>query len=277
MQRAVEQLQQLGFSQYEAQAYVTLLQKGPANGYELAKRSGIPRPNIYPVIQRLVERGVLLPVGTAEGACFAPVPHQELLERLQRQYTGAVEAAEHALNALDTALEPDYLANIRGYDPLMEAARRIIQATRGELLVVVWPEEALALAGVFLEAEERGIHVITLCLRGCTHTCASCRGEVFRYPLAADTQARWLVLVADGQTLLAGETREADTLGVVTHQGMMVSLTSGYIQNTIALAGLITDLGDRLDGLIDPHTQRGLNALQDQHHWLDELRHRIHS
>jgi hypothetical protein len=38
-------LQQLGFSEYEARAYLALLQQNPLNGYELAKVSGLPHKN----------------------------------------------------------------------------------------------------------------------------------------------------------------------------------------------------------------------------------------
>ena len=51
---AIKQLQELGFSQYEAQAYIALLQKNPLNGYELAKASGIPRAQY---LCRLTEAG----------------------------------------------------------------------------------------------------------------------------------------------------------------------------------------------------------------------------
>ena len=44
-------MQVLGFTDYEARAYLALLQRHPQNGYELAKASGIPRPNIYSVLQ----------------------------------------------------------------------------------------------------------------------------------------------------------------------------------------------------------------------------------
>ena len=50
-------LQQLGFSEYEARAYLALLQRSPLNGYELAKVSGLPRANTYAVLQKLRNAG----------------------------------------------------------------------------------------------------------------------------------------------------------------------------------------------------------------------------
>ena len=53
MEPIVELLQKLGFGEYEARAYVALLQNRPLNGYELAKASGLPRANVYSVLQKL--------------------------------------------------------------------------------------------------------------------------------------------------------------------------------------------------------------------------------
>lgn len=63
-------LQQLGFGDYEARAYVALLQRSPLNGYELAKSSGIPRANIYAVLQKLEERNAVVRLDTPTGSRY---------------------------------------------------------------------------------------------------------------------------------------------------------------------------------------------------------------
>lgn len=65
---AVNQLEAIGFTEYEARAYLLLLREGPQTGYHVAKVSGIPRPNIYPVLSRLVERGAVNKMD-AKGRC----------------------------------------------------------------------------------------------------------------------------------------------------------------------------------------------------------------
>ena len=76
----LEQLQELGFGQYEAQAYITLLKKNPLNGYELARDSGIPRANIYMVLHKLEERGAAVRIDTENGRRYAPVDHEEFIQ-----------------------------------------------------------------------------------------------------------------------------------------------------------------------------------------------------
>ncbi len=278
MSVVIEQLQELGFSQYEAQAYVSLLKENPLNGYELAKRSGIPRPSIYPVLQRLEERGAIRRVETPEGARYAPVPAQELIYKLNQDLHRAIETASASLSEITSPPTIEYTQNFRGYAELLTYAHRMLETASSQALVALWPEEAGLLAEPLQQAQERGVHLVTLCLNGCDHPCPYCRGNIFRFQLAPTEQARWLVLVTDQAEMLAGEiTPGQETLAVCTRQKMLVSLTAGYIRNSIALARILTGLGGLFDGLLDSETQADLNSIQGQEHWLDTMRELIHA
>ncbi len=277
MTEVIEQLQKLGFSQYEAQAYVALLKENPANGYELAKQSGIPRPSIYPVLQKLEERGAVRRVETPEGTRYAPLPPQDLIAKLNRQFQGTIEAASTSLSEIVTPPALEYTQNFRGYPELLDYSRQMLDSASEHLLVAIWPEESKALAEPLKQAARRGIHLTTLCLNGCERPCSYCQGGVFRFQLAPPEKARWLVLVADHAEMLAGEiTPGQETLAVRTRQQMLVNLTAGYIQNSLVLARILSGLGDRIDGLLDSATQSDLDRLQGQDRWFDTMRRLIH-
>src|SRR5699024_8040095 len=70
-------LQALGFSEYEARAYVALLGETDLNGYEVAKASGMPRANVYPVLERLVSRRAARRIETRAGRRYAAIPPEE--------------------------------------------------------------------------------------------------------------------------------------------------------------------------------------------------------
>ena len=59
MDKIYDAIQKLGFSQYESKAYIALLQNSPVTGYELSKRSGVPRSMIYEVINKLNDKGAI--------------------------------------------------------------------------------------------------------------------------------------------------------------------------------------------------------------------------
>src|SRR5687768_11223937 len=98
MTEATALLQELGFGDYEARAYVALLRRSPVNGYELAKASGIPRANVYAVLQRLEERGAVVRSDELAGSRYAPVPTVELIRRLGQRVRGVLQAAHEALD-----------------------------------------------------------------------------------------------------------------------------------------------------------------------------------
>ena len=276
MSTPIEQLQQLGFSQYEAQAYVALLQRSPLTGYELAKVSGIPRPNIYPVLARLEERGAVVRLEDADGTHYAPIAADELVARLQSQLHGSLEAARSSLSQLGQVTEHEHIWNTRGYPAMLEHAKTVVDGAQAELLVAVWPQEAQALGASLKSAEGRGVQINTLCLAGCAQECGHCRGQVHRYPVAPRLQERWLVLIPDQHEVLAGEIKPAgEALAVRTCQKMLVSLSTWYIRHSIALAAVLRDAGDQIEALLTPETRRELASVGPggaEGGWLEHMR-----
>lgn len=282
----IEQLQQLGFSQYEAQAYVALLREKPLNGYELAKASGIPRPNIYTVLQKLEESGAVMRLSTPEGNRYTAVPSDELIAKLKRRYQQALEAVSASLEQITSPTQVESVLNIRGYAEMLDQARTLLDRTERHLLLSLWPVEAAALAEPVQQAQERGIQITTLCLRGCPQPCPACRGAVYRYALAPEDNTRWLVLVSDEKELFAGEihpsgSQESTDTGssaVRTRQPMLVNLTGSYIQNSIALAKLVTHFGSRLFSEMDEENIAELNQLRPfntQGSWLEVMQRKL--
>jgi predicted transcriptional regulator len=276
MADAVTLLQALGFGDYEARAYVALLQRSPLNGYELAKASRVPRANIYAVLKKLEERGAVVRLDAPAGARYAPVPPLEITRRLSSRFQDGLSAAQHALEELTTPDEHVYVWNAQGYPILLEHARALLDATRERLLVATWPQEAQALASYMAHAEARGVEIITLCLNACPVECGGCYGQIYRNLVAPEGRDRWLVLVPDDAEVLAGEIGASEeALAVRTRQRLLVDLISWYIRHSIALAAILNDLGDRLDRLLDPETRAILQSVGPSLHnggWLEHMR-----
>src|SRR5688500_5322676 len=195
MSRILQVLHELGFGEYEARAYVALLQRSPLNGYELAKASGIPRASVYAVLDKLEERDAVVRLDTTSGTRYSPVPPSELAGRIGNRFTENLSTAQRMLEDVATPPEYEYVWNARGYESLLDHARTLIDSAQKRLLVATWTLEAGALAANLAAAEERGVEVTTLCLQACAKECGGCRGAIFRYRLAPEYSSRWLVLV----------------------------------------------------------------------------------
>jgi DNA-binding MarR family transcriptional regulator len=269
-------LQQLGFSEYEARAYLALLQRNPLNGYELAKLSGLPRANVYAVLQKLEERGAVVRLDVPNGARYAPVAPTELTERIANRFQGTLNATQQALEELATPAAAEYIWNIQGYAALIDHAHTLIDATQERLLVAIGRQEATALAEPLARAEARGVVVTTLCLDECPVECGGCRGTICRSCAAVGDAQHWLVLVADHAETLAGEiASHDDALAVRTRQQIQVDLASWYIQHSLALTAVLSDLSRRQDQVLAPETRALLQSV-DPHNrqggWLEHLR-----
>lgn len=268
-------LQQLGFSEYEARAYTALLQRSPVNGYELAKLSRLPRANIYGVLQKLEERGAVIRLDVPGGVQYAPLPAEELIQRLRGQFQEALDTTQQALNEVSSPAEYEYVGNTRGYPALLEQARALLSTARERVLLAVWPQEVLNLAEPLGQAEARGVEITTLCLAGCPQECGGCRGQIHRYQVAPEQRQRWLVVVPDRAEVLAGEIGPGEeTLAVRTRQRLLVELATWYIRHSIALAVVVGDLGSRLGELLKAESRSILASLKVNGHqegWLEHM------
>lgn len=276
MTDAGQLLQQLGFSDYEARAYMALLQHNPLNGYELAKVSGIPRANIYAVLQKLEQRNAVLRLEQTGGTRYTPVAPHELTRSLGSQFQVTLDAANHALEALHTPTDMASVLNVHDYAALLDHASALIEQARTRLLLAIVPEEAGELANALAQAQARGIEIHTLCLNACVQECGGCRGQIYRYRVAPQERNRWLIVIADEQELLTGDIDGAAVAQAVrTRQHLLVAVASWYIRQSVALAALLVDLGASLDAVTQPETRTLLQALgldSKAFNWPTEMR-----
>jgi predicted transcriptional regulator len=259
---AVETLKQLGFSEYEARAYVALLKRGPLNGYELSKTAGLPRANIYSVLEKLVARGAALRLDAARGTQYVPVAVDEIMRRLGKTHRSLLAATKKALQAHERAVEDNRVWNADGYSAGIEHAQTLIRTAKRSLLLACHPAEAAALAVELQRAENRKVKITTLCMAACAGDCAGCQGTIYRTSLGAQHPSRWFILVADDKHMLAAEINESGrTRTVVTDQAVIVQLAAAYIRNNIALGVLVDGSRGRLEPLLNSQTKAALNSL----------------
>jgi predicted transcriptional regulator len=263
-QIAVKSLQRLGFSEYEARAYVTLLRKNRLNGYEIAKESGIPRANVYAVVAKLVERGALLAISSENGPRYTPIDPQQLVNRIEADQREALAATSTSLEGVTSQPDAEELLTARGYSALLDHVISAIREAHDCVLLGLFPNEAQHLEREIAAAQARGVSITILCLTGCPGDCGSCGGRAYRYRVAAPEKARWLIVTVDGDALVAGQIQGDDATTLLTRQPMLVELTGAYIRQSITLASVISDLGSQLQRSLKPQTREILQSVSPE-------------
>lgn len=264
-------LKQLGFAEYEAKAYTGLVQSGECNGYEVAKAAGIPRANVYGVLEKLVERGAAQRLETGKGVRYVATPPRRLLANLERGQRQTLDAAREALAALERDEASMAVFSLRAYDELLARAVADIEATQDTLLIAIQPGEARQLAEPLRRARERGVDITTLCLEACEHECGGCQGHIHRLQMAPEHGARWLLLVTDQSSALLGQISGASSQGLVTAQPLVIELTSAYIRQSLALALLGNELAGRFDGLLSRQARELFDRLYPDEDFLARI------
>jgi Cd2+/Zn2+-exporting ATPase len=249
---ALEELQALGFSEYEAKAYVALLKKSPVTGYELSRLSGVPRSMIYEVLDKLVLRGAAVSSPEEDVTRYAPVPADTLLDRLRHQYEDMIDHAHQELAAMSQEADIDYVWGIKGYDNVLAHARAMIQAAQVRIHVGLLPVTFPDLEASLVEAAGRGVQV-RINTVGLLDFPA---GRVAVTPLAMDDVGQFgtpgMMLVRDGEELLVCEELSAPSAHASwTRSPLLVFLAEQHMRLDSYVPQIFEMLGERLWTILD--------------------------
>jgi sugar-specific transcriptional regulator TrmB len=259
---AVEQLTELGFSQYEARAYVGLLGGEPMTGYALANRTRIPQPKVYETLRRLEDKEAVVRVGD-EPARFVAVPAERLVANLSERLRTRIAQAERSLAELDHG-QPDRHAHVlpalRDWDAIAAWASGVLRLAAQHVYLSAHAEQLAGFAGPIAEAEVRGVRFDVLCFgkpgfslrEGGMLEHSSTDGVVYRHH-----QARHLALVADNHHVLwALAPNGTDWDAAVTTDPLFVGLVKGYIRHDLYVQRIYADNPDELTARYGPGLQQ---------------------
>ncbi|GAA2901477.1 TrmB family transcriptional regulator [Streptosporangium fragile] len=239
MRDVVEQLQRLGMSGYEAKAYVTLVGAGqPLNGYEVAKRSGVPRSTVYETLGKLVAKGAAYELREADDATdYLPLPPRSLLERMRREFDDSIEALESSLPAIVAPPEAHLIHSLKDAGALLARAEDVIAGARADLFLSVWPEEMKRLSPLVKRAVERGVETSLMHFGPAENPVGHLYEHRFSSPeeVSEGLGCRLLVVAADRRETLVGGFTGDTAWGVYTEDPAVVTMAVEYIRNDIAL------------------------------------------
>jgi len=94
---AIDRLVALGLSEYEARAYVVLLEDGPSNGLRIADFSGVPRSQIAGVLESLELRGAVVSRNGDGPRIFTDICADDFLNKVRREYQSRIASFSASL------------------------------------------------------------------------------------------------------------------------------------------------------------------------------------
>jgi sugar-specific transcriptional regulator TrmB len=224
---SVDKLVTLGFSEYEAKAYLALLQENPATGYQVSKCSGVPRSMIYEVLNKLVTK-------------------------LQRDHEDLVTSLKDNLSSVSSDSALEYVWNIEGHENVMAKAKEMLGQAQKRVYASLLPETFPTLSRAMHNAETRGVQVVVYC----TTELDFPQGRVVVSPVPIQAANRleglWLIMVADGTEALIGELlTENKARASWTRSPLFVFVAEHHLRTDLYLPRLLAELGDQALDFID--------------------------
>ena len=233
-EQIIEQLRKMQFTEYEAKAYLALLEEAPLTGYGVSLHSGVPRSKIYEVLGNMVSRGDIM-MSQSETPQYTPLLPEELIAQRKEQSTKIYEEAEKSLSQFRSEKDSrEYIWNVSGEDTILAKVREILKDAHDRVLMELWSEEAETLREDIRAAAKRGATIQIIAY-----------GELEDYDFAQvfihelseiitdEFGGRWVVCSVDGKEVVAGIVSIGDQSRAAwtTHPGLVMPISEVVIHD----------------------------------------------
>jgi sugar-specific transcriptional regulator TrmB len=128
---------QIGFTEYEAKAYLALLKEHPVSGYQVSKNSGVPRSMVYEVLSRLHARGAVLETIEDRATYYRPLAPEVLLAQYEEQLTSLLKDLKPGLTHLYQATQDDRIWSITGESTIITYSQQMLDKAETEVYLVI--------------------------------------------------------------------------------------------------------------------------------------------
>jgi len=247
----IDKLVKIGFSEYEAKAYIALLRESPVSGYQLSKLSGVPRSMIYEVLGKLTARGAAMTLHTGGATKYAPVPAAEFLDQLLQEQKDLVVSLKDDVAHLTSAPDLEYVWNIEGHENILAKAEEMIDQAKSRIYLALLPATFPELKPVLEEAIGQDVRVVVYT----TSEIELPGGQVVAAPMSEEALSQagglGLILVIDGEEVLIAEWLTATRARASwTSSPLLVFIAEHHLRTDLYLPQILALLGDQALNLI---------------------------
>lgn len=258
IQQIVERLAELGFSHYDARAYIGLVGQEPQTGYALANRTQIPQPKVYETLRRLERRRAVIRTGS-DPARFVAVPPEHLVTQLEEEYQQRLDQVRAGLSELASVEPTDgarLLESPRSWPAIREKALHLLGGAERHVYVSGSADQLDELVHALVAADARGVRCDVLWFgstpvelsHGRVLRHSSTQGVVYRHH-----QARHLALVVDSvHALWALAPNGSDWDAMGGEDVLLAALVKGYVRHDVYVQQIFADFPEELAARYGP-------------------------
>lgn len=198
----IDRLKHLGLNTNESKLYLALLKQHPATGYELSKLCGLPQARAYETLKSLETQKIVVAT-TGKPVTYIPVPPEDLLNRYEQQFKGAVDYLRRSLPIYTIeSIEPVH--NLRGPDSIITQVSTLVDSAQKTIFIEVWHQDAPYFEPALKRAAERGVTINAVTYGAINYDFGHMHPHGSVDAVEEALGGRWLILSVDNQDGLVG-------------------------------------------------------------------------
>jgi HTH-type transcriptional regulator, sugar sensing transcriptional regulator len=132
--RAVEVLERVGLTRYEARAYLALVTRGYGDATSLASAAGIPRTSAYKVLEALSQKGFAYASG-GKPTLFKPQPPEQVAEKLKGDIQEVFERLQALHRMVGEQGEPQLVYLLYGKEKVMSKVGEFLDRSTRTVII----------------------------------------------------------------------------------------------------------------------------------------------
>jgi predicted transcriptional regulator len=245
----VDDLRQLGFTDYEAKVYLILLGDNPATAYEVAKAAGLPRANVYSAFDGLAKKGAVQPV-SENPTRYAPIDPRVTFDAIARDTSNLCTQISTKLASLSPTQSRDYVWYLSGEENIHRKITEILTSAQRHIWIKAHESALSGHVADLRAAAKRGVRLLVILFGYET-------GQKFDLGPNAEVYLHegTGVVVGLGQSLITVTTDfrnaltanlERNANGAFTQSQPVVNLAESVIRHEVYLAEIFAHFGDNI-------------------------------
>lgn len=225
---AADALEDLGLTKYEAATFAALTGLGEATASEVHEESGVPRSNVYGVLDRLAEKG-LVETAQSRPTLYRAVEPEEAMERLKRDRREREDRALRSLQETSTEARGESggeIWTIEGERNVADRAREIVRSSTEEVLIADYPGIVEELEDDIAESDADFLVMTT--------ADTSIPSVPFLEDLRHPVKMNGFIVIGDDEVLVSFES-DGDRTGIWSDSDGLLELFQHFFRVTVEL------------------------------------------
>lgn len=229
-------MRELGFSEYECKAYFKLLENFPLTGYTLAKNSGVPRSRIYDVLENLMNKQMIFVQEEEKNKLYYPVEPDILINKFRTHYENLFSKIfQFAGTIYNEKKQDEKVVVIKGRQNIINFVNILIKGAEKRIAMSIWKEEIDDITAELNQALTRGVALKGIYFGGeAPYKTLIPHRKSKRHLLAK--KERYISIIIDGAHSISGiMSRGEDSKVTWTQDEGFVELSEDFIAHDLVL------------------------------------------